>query len=518
VIADVLKGTVDESLKKLVQPAAVVPATLFVLLNLGFIYPEAKSDGAAKAFSTLDKTWQAVVAGAVILALGYLLLNAANMIIDVLAGQSWRQSGLNWVLRKRQLRRRRRLERRIEETEKADKAQLDLRWQLATYFPSSDPDKTIQATRLGNVLVANQHSIWKRYGLDIVAFWSPMEANKELKDAPAIITVKDEKSTLDLLANLVFVLALFGVEALIFFAVDENWSAAVLSLLALLAAYVTYRIAVESARSWCDAIQDVLDLHRGELRKSLGLREPKGIADECELWKGARHLYLPGDNEAPPADLFEAKEPATLKITSSAALKVEKSAVAVVDAIVAETASPPADYVALLRFVDYSLIASRVSKSGNAGLDVAIDDPRVRRVQEPDSVDLGGVKAEPRAVPVGDSDQLQWRITRLEPGGSLLLAFRLPLWRLTFECSGTPPLTVTEHSRGVQFAFGPESKDKNLTVELESFAPDTGKPPRLVVNGEEHYMTPDAELDRFTSGPHTLLGADKVWIELPEAT
>lgn len=55
-IADFLKGTVSESLNKLIQPAAVVPAMLFVLLNLAFVYPEAKRWSSSPRSSSASAT------------------------------------------------------------------------------------------------------------------------------------------------------------------------------------------------------------------------------------------------------------------------------------------------------------------------------------------------------------------------------------------------------------------------------------------------------------------------------
>ena len=52
-MAEFLKGSVDESLKKLVQPAGLVPAIVLLLLNLGAIYP-AVQIGAIERFAKLD--------------------------------------------------------------------------------------------------------------------------------------------------------------------------------------------------------------------------------------------------------------------------------------------------------------------------------------------------------------------------------------------------------------------------------------------------------------------------------
>ncbi|MEJ7569204.1 MAG: hypothetical protein WKF41_13170 [Gaiellaceae bacterium] len=486
-----------------------------------------------------------------ILALGYVLLNAANSIIDLLAGGSWRRSGLNWWLRQRQLDRRQKLKERTRTD-----TRLALKWELVTHFPSVNIERTIQATRLGNALVANQQTIWRRYGLDIAAFWSPMEASVEVKEAPALISAKDEKATLDLLANLVFVLSLFGIEALVFFAARREWVAVLLSLLAVVGAYGAYRVAVDSARSWGDAMQVVFDLHRGELRKGLGLREPTDLADERALWQGARHFYLPGDDKAPPKDLFKAEDPPpALRVAASSSLTVEEVAVVVVDAVVEDgddyapdngdreqanepeseqrdapaaidDADPPREravevaideqqlYPVLLRYLDYLLIASRESKScRDGGVDLVIDDRRVRRVRLPEPIKAGNVCATPAVMRAGEAEQLHWRLDNLPRGASMALDFRLPLWRLTFQGDAPRP-RIINHSGGFELTFA-GGEDKVVVIVLESLAPLKGQP-RLIVNGKEEVMDlSDRDRGLFRSSNHQLLGGDSLWVLLP---
>jgi hypothetical protein len=305
VVVDFLKGTVSENLTKLVQPAGLVPATILVLLNLAFLYPAALADQVpvVKTFAGLKELWQLVVAAALIFSIGYLLLHAANWIIAVLAGQTWRASGLNWLLRMWQLRQRDRLEDRLRHARRAEN-KAALRWELATRFPTIEPvQRYIQPTRLGDTLVATQHVIRNRYGIDITALWSQMESSEAVKDAPAIAAVKDEKATLDLLANLVFVLMLFAVEAVVYFGYRERWDDVLTALLVLPLAYVAYRVADTSARSWGNAVEVTLDLHRDKMREELGLREHKSAADEHEFWERASRYYLPGGDTS-AGDLF----------------------------------------------------------------------------------------------------------------------------------------------------------------------------------------------------------------------
>ena len=95
-VAKFLQGKVEDGLLKLVQPSALAPAFVFLLLNLAFVYPVLKSEGvaAATAFGELDEAWQVV--GVVLLggALGFLLHSFTGSVLDLLAGESWRDSAL----------------------------------------------------------------------------------------------------------------------------------------------------------------------------------------------------------------------------------------------------------------------------------------------------------------------------------------------------------------------------------------------------------------------------------------
>src|SRR5919197_2336262 len=115
-IAAFLKGTVSESLTKLVQPAGLVPATFFVLLNLAFIYPTAQEDkvGIAQTFHDLAGVWQTITPASVIFALRYILFNNANVITETLSGENWRNSVLGTVLITWQRARRYDLDRRAD--------------------------------------------------------------------------------------------------------------------------------------------------------------------------------------------------------------------------------------------------------------------------------------------------------------------------------------------------------------------------------------------------------------------
>jgi hypothetical protein len=477
-VATFLKGTVSESLKKLVQPVGLVPATIFVLLNLAFIYPTARDKGGlAKTFADLKEEWQVVVIALVILALGYLLLNAANSITDTLAGLTWRGSVLYSVLVAWQRWRRRQLERPW--TEPASERETARALELATRFP---PPAYVQPTRLGNAMAAAQHVVYNRYGIDLAAVWGHMQSSVKAKDAPALAAVKDEKATLDLLSNLIFVLVGFSAEGLVFFAVLDRWGAALASLLALPAAYIAYRVSILTALRWGDAVAVVFDLHRQDLKKELALSAASDPSGERPLWKRANAIYLPG-GDPPLTD----EPPLKATIWAAPTLKVEAVSTAVSDAVISEAG------LYVLSHVDYIFIVTRSDeKIGWADADFIVDDPRVGRIDgHPAEVAKGSVKATAERIEYQGRTSVHWRVHGLGAGGSLTVAYRLPRWKLKLDVTAAAPI-FTERAQKLEISF-PGGGGAKVTFSLERFAP-LGDEPELRVGQERlHLAHPNDE-------------------------
>lgn len=517
VVADFLKGSVEESLKKILQPAGVVPASVLVLLNLGFLYPTARNDiPVVKDFAALASLWQLVVATSVILIVGYLLLRSANWIIAILAGQTWRASGVNWLLRAWQLRQLRQLDDRLAHVRSADN-RADLEWRRATTFPTLAPaERYIQPTRLGNTLVATQHIVAERYGIDMTALWSQMESAESVKDAPSIAAVKDAKATLDLLVNLVFVLAVFVVEAIVYYGYGSRWSDVLTALLVLPVAYVAYRVADTSARAWGNAVEVTFDLHRDKLQEELGLRKSKSAADEHKLWRKASRFFLPGSDES-VGDLFDPTTPKTADFTAAPSLRVDNIAAELVDRVETNEGETNGMSSFDLRSVDYLfLISGEADVSRWAGADIIIDDPRVAEITAvPAKTREGAAEAAATIHATNEGSRLSWRVTGLEKGASLTLGYRLPVWRMMVTSTlGTPDVSaVAEDFRLV--ILGAPGATVNLI--FARFGPAVGPNfwPQVRSDGESVPLFPEGEL--LKSDEIELSAQEQaVWISLPK--
>jgi hypothetical protein len=155
-----------------------------------------------------------------------------------------------------------------------------------------------------------------------------MQAAAE-SDSQAMASMRDEKSSLELLGNLTIVFTVFGLEILVLYASAEKWRVALFSLVAFGLAAASYRLTAAKARSYGNALEVVFDSQRALLAKALGLRKTENADDELELWKKASRLFLGGkpiDSVTDPT----IRAPGAV-ITHSANITVDKASAAVIE-------------------------------------------------------------------------------------------------------------------------------------------------------------------------------------------
>lgn len=499
-VAKFLQGKVDESLTKLVQPAGLVPAAVFVLLNLAFVYPAltAAEVGYATAFGALDETWQAVTVAVVILFLGYLLLSVSANVLDLLAGDSWRHAWLYGFLQDKV---RERLKRQPSETrhdaidDPRSIEALGKAWELRSAYPvrrleregqlTDEQVEDVGPTSLGNAIRASHALVFDRYSIDLVALWPQLEASTD-KDAPAIAAATDAKASLDMLANLVFVLGVFGVEGLAFFSTTGDWSSALLSLLSFPVAYIVYRAATAKARAWGDTVETVVDLAREDLRKKLDLREHTSAKDERQLWEKTSKVFLWGRDATLDADeIFDGKpaeEQYAATITASKNVGVIRHAEDGAD--VPGRGEPAGRRVG--RDVEYLLVVSREGDGGVSDAVIALRDkdrtPRIR------SAPPATATASFEVVRSGSApDSLVITVPRLRKGAAAWLAFTLPMWEALVPAGLRVTGKPTKLGRGLDLVVSGSASE----LWLEVFAsPWASQPGLLVRHGDDSRREP----------------------------
>ena len=169
---------------------------------------------------------------------------------------------------------------------------VQLDW-LLVHSPSK-PNQ-FMPTRLGNLLRASEYRSKERYGLDAIICWPrlwlliPDSTRKELQEARAALNTTVRTCLWSLLFLVWTPLA---------------WWA---PLLALPAAWISYRMALNTATVYVDLLEATFDIHRPLLYQALRIQLPKNPIQESEdgkkltkyLWREPDRL-MP-DFQEPPA-------------------------------------------------------------------------------------------------------------------------------------------------------------------------------------------------------------------------
>ena len=454
-ISEFLKGAVDESLKRLVQPSGIIAAAIFLLLNLLFIFPPlaAIKSPLVTGYQALDGGWQLVIGTTILLVLSYVLASLSNSILRLMTGELWIDSALigKWLTNS-QREKYRKLKKDLPK-DTADPHQIQERYDFQQSYPVDEA--YLMPTDLGNALNATSLFINRRYGIDMAALWPHMQS--AIADDKALVARLDgDKATLDFLLNLSFMLMVFTVEAGMVYALLGQWLSVLLSLLFLLLAYLIYRTAVGQARSWGDAVEMAFDLHRNDLRTKLGLQEFKSRSEERRAWQEVSKWFIwgaTGDEVKAGGtwdhDAFFDKpgDTATATVTCSDNVKVTHTETLITEAEHQEPKPPAQTISGEAGKIEYTVMVSHAPSDsallGNAcppnSVFVLITDPRVPFIAKvPESAlakehkwlpaILKTDQWHPTILKTDQSYRLLWQLqTDLPAFASRLLQYRLPI-------------------------------------------------------------------------------------------
>jgi hypothetical protein len=496
-IAEFISGTVNESLKKLLQPVGLIPAAIFVLLNLAFVYPAALADGnaLAKAFGDLDGPTQAAVVALITLTLGYFLLSASSTILDILGGDLIRGSVLHALLVWFQRRRRDHLI-RVDEPNT---------WHVSKRFNLSRKGETPPdplPSALGNVLVATQGTVARRYGIDMATLLSPLVATPDIKELPARGVVEEERAARDTLGNTAFVLWLFALEGLVFFTFRDEPDNALLSLVAVPAGYAVYRFAVAKAHAWGSAVETLFDLHREKLHAALKLAKYGSLSAERRVWENADRFFVSDGEDGDEA--FQKDDAPSVTAIPSGDLVIPAPVTAMVEGVWQQ------DGAVWLRWIEYVvLVAKKSTAPASTTAEVLVEDPRVARIDLP----VAGLATQPAvARGAGGNDQALWTLANLAPGNALSLQYRLPLFSLHFDYDPTatprpqPPLELVP---GVGFSVTVPAAANGVRITCSGT--ERSRPEIRVGNEVRRPASSDGRSYRWSG-----LAGTSVWVVLPD--
>jgi hypothetical protein len=447
-IGDFLKTTFGETLKRPLQPAGMVVAAIWLLLNALFIYPLLLDQGFPAVIIIRDAgaVWLAVLSVASVLILAYILVSLSGSILGVMTGEAWVHSyllGPFWVKRNQSKLLSLKKELWLPTGDLIDHPtrQRSVRRRLATAFPTER--SALLPTALGNALGATTSYVRNRYGIDLAALWPEMEI--AIADEPVLSArLADEKATLDFLVNLSFMLILLAFEYALIRFLQRDWQS-IASIIFLLAAWGVYRVAVDKARAWGDTVQLAFDLHRDKLRTRPGMRGFIDLADEQRAWRQASRWVLWGEQ---PADLLSYGSHATpgSKAPDPSVMTSPHVRAALTHALGERwddgdaggrrwyRSTRYAQYVLLVSSFD--AVADRPLSAAMEGIQLIVRDPRIPQIKRAPRTIQEAEEAESdnpwhsELIPTGEpvpSTAVLWRRDQMPANSSTILHYQVPI-------------------------------------------------------------------------------------------
>jgi hypothetical protein len=305
--------------------SAVLPATLFVILNAIFVLPQFEG---TEFYDILQKYALSFSINGIIvfsiLLISYSLMVLNIPIIRLFEGYPFLTCWLGRQLRQSHQHRMERikssialLDENIQKCQEQEKKPLSsegirgrrrqyeiernlLVDELALTYPQHQVWRTLP-TQLGNVIAAAEEYPSHLYEMDSVTLW-PYLTPILTKEGYAPF-IEKEKSIFDFLLNMTVLILLFGVElayvGLLLYGLQ--WQAIILPLgLTITVAFGFYKLSIQGALGWGFTIRTAFVLYRGHLRKQLGLKRPKTHTQERVLWRKTSvffrdHARIQGD-------------------------------------------------------------------------------------------------------------------------------------------------------------------------------------------------------------------------------
>ena len=449
-ITTLLSGTVSDQLRALLKPFGMVVAAIFLALNLVLVFPTLMDLGLAAvlALEALPLAWQSVIGALALFVLGYLVSNFSSAFVAFLSGDTLRDwPGLNRILLSWQQHRFRSLSRAGEALAKDKAAQAEALYRLAYEFPREETD--LAPTALGNALANVSSYTWHQYGIHLDTVWPVMTATLKAKDADLGTRLANNRTALEFLASLAWMVALVAAELLFLplFAGQPRWAWIGTACL-LGAAYLCYRACVRKAMDWGRDARAAFDQHLDELADSLDMPQLKSRLKKVQ-WEAASRWLLYGAvdlkslsfpeqpqqdkawYEAPKAQ--EAQEPS---VVAPATVTVQKHHRVLEEFALAQTGAKERRVGGLT--VDYVFMVTNEQSGENPrtarGVSLLVSDPRLLVLPEKVKGELSSGPNQVQEItghrqPGGPKarDALLWHIGYLPPGTTRTLHYSVKL-------------------------------------------------------------------------------------------
>lgn len=190
-IKDLLTGSFSDKFKALLEPYALVNASIFLTLNLALVYPLLAETSSGAPFVArilgLSPAWLVVVGTISLSVLAYLIGNMSGFFLDLVSGEIFKNS---WLLGKYRWFEEQRWQELVvkvnENPDPDDEIAVAIRNQAAYWLAYDFPVKKdeLGLTRLGNLLISPASYVTYQYGANLEILWPVLEEKLKDEDKP----------------------------------------------------------------------------------------------------------------------------------------------------------------------------------------------------------------------------------------------------------------------------------------------------------------------------------------------
>lgn len=167
---------------------------------------------------------------------------------------------------------------------------MELMNKYRTEYPSNR--EYVLPTSFGNIIRSFEVYSKEVYGLDAIPVWTRIIQFSTSEHRKCI---NDDKAQVDFAVNIYYLMILLTVQYLSFtfvtFSIPLFW----IPLITLLFAWLSYNLALTSAKVWGENVKSVFDLYRYDLLLQMGIKD---ITNEREKWEDINQLFLYWDTSA----------------------------------------------------------------------------------------------------------------------------------------------------------------------------------------------------------------------------
>lgn len=168
--------------------------------------------------------------------------------------------------------------------QKTTEKYIELMNKYRTEYPSDR--EYVLPTSFGNIIRSFEVYSKKVYGIDAIPVWTRIFqvcATEHRK------SINDDKAQVDFAVNIYYLMIVLTIQYMFFAIITFSMPLFWIPLIALFFAWLSYNLALTSAKVWGENVKSVFDLYRYDLLFKMGIKD---ITNEREKWENINQLFL----------------------------------------------------------------------------------------------------------------------------------------------------------------------------------------------------------------------------------